>query len=167
MKNKYLFLQNITRYSFVFAFVFAMVLFLGITMSDRVYANQHQGTNPAGGSTNTSAGGSTNTSAGGGINNKDVTIDVKINNPLGNISTVQEFIERLLNIVITIGVPIVALAIIYTGFLFVTAQGNADKLKTAKNALVYTLIGAALVLGAWVLAKAIVNTVNEIKLEAN
>ena len=62
-----------------------------------------------------------------------------------------------------IGVPIIALAIIYAGFLFVTAQGNSEKLTKAKKTLLYTLIGAALLLGAVVIAEAIKGTVNDIK----
>lgn len=69
----------------------------------------------------------------------------------------------MLEIVMIVGVPIVALAIIYTGFLFVSAQGNSEALTKAKKSLLYTLIGAALLLGAFVLAEAIGKTVDEIK----
>jgi hypothetical protein len=59
-------------------------------------------------------------------------------------------------------VPIIALAIIYSGFLFVAARGNAEELKKAKSTLVYTLIGAALLLGCLVIANAIKGTVDTI-----
>jgi len=59
----------------------------------------------------------------------------------------------------------VAIAIIYSGFLFVTAQGNSEKLTKAKKALLYTIIGAALLLGSYVIATAIGKTVDEIKAE--
>lgn len=61
-----------------------------------------------------------------------------------------------------IGVPIVVLAIIYCGFLFVKAMGNPEEISKAKNALLYTVIGAALLLGCFVLANAIAGTVAEI-----
>lgn len=94
-------------------------------------------------------------------------IDTKINNPLStDINSIPKLIEVILNIVITIGVPIVVLAIIYSGFLFVSAQGNESKLKTAKSAIIFTLIGAALLLGSWVIANAIQGTINEIKSKA-
>jgi len=51
---------------------------------------------------------------------------------------------------------------IYSGFQFVTARGKPDKLKIAKNNFWHVLIGALLVLGAWTVATAIVNTVNDI-----
>lgn len=89
-------------------------------------------------------------------------VKTSIENPLPNIDTVPKFITALIKVVLYVGVPIVALAIIYTGFLFVSAQGKPEKLTTAKKALVYTLIGAALLLGAFIIANAIVSTVNDI-----
>ena len=91
-------------------------------------------------------------------------INTKINNPLGDsIKDIPSFIRAIINIVLTIGVPIVVLAIIYAGFLFVTAQGNEEKLKTAKKTFMYTIIGATILLGAFVIANAIRGTVEEIR----
>lgn len=149
-KNKYLFMQNFLKYSFVF--VFAIMMIVPVTVKavcppdcipDSTQSNTPDSTQ----------------------SNTTTNIDAKIKNPLGGISTIPQLIEELLNIVITVGVPIVAIAIIYTGFLFVKAQGNAEQLKTAKQALVYTLVGAGLLLGAWVLANAIVGTVEQIRTE--
>ena len=95
---------------------------------------------------------------------KAQTTDGKLDNPLGSkYSTLSGFIQAILNIVLTIGVPIVALAIIYSGFLFVKARGNESELKTAKETLLYTLIGGAILLGAWVLAQAIGSTIEQLK----
>ena len=88
----------------------------------------------------------------------------RLKNPLNNgIDDIPSFITAVIKIVLYVGIPIVALAIIYTGFLFVEAQGNAEKITKAKKALVYTLIGAVLLLGAFVIAEAIVSTVDDIK----
>ena len=57
------------------------------------------------------------------------------------------------------------LAIVYSGFLFVTAQGNETKLEKAKKVIVWTLIGGVLVLGAQVVATAIQGTVRELTLD--
>jgi hypothetical protein len=38
--------------------------------------------------------------------------------------------------------------IVYVGFLFVAAQGNAEKISSARSALVWTIIGGLLLLGA-------------------
>lgn len=90
--------------------------------------------------------------------------DGKIINPLGQSGpqTVPAFIELLLKRVIQIAFPVIALAIIYCGFLFVSAQGNPAELEKAKSSLLYTLIGAAILLGAWALAQLITSTVTSL-----
>lgn len=85
--------------------------------------------------------------------------DGKICNPLSNINTINDLIKTLLEGLIRIGMPIIALAIIYSGFLFVFARGNSEKLTQAKDTLLYTLIGAAILLGSWGIAQLISNTV--------
>ena len=88
----------------------------------------------------------------------DSSTSGKIVNPI-NANSIQEFIKTLLTGVIKIGMPIVALAIIYCGFLFVSARGNTEKLTKAKDALLYTLIGAGILLGSWAIAQLISETV--------
>lgn len=93
-----------------------------------------------------------------------ITVTTSINNPLGEkLTDIPSFIKKAIEIVLTVGVPVLVLAIIYTGFLFVQAQGNPGDLKKAKDALTNTLIGGALLLGAFVIAEAIGTTVEEIK----
>ncbi len=83
----------------------------------------------------------------------------KITNPIPNVPTVQKFIEVFLQGVLKIGFPVVAFALIYCGFLFVKAQGKPEELTKAKDALLYTLIGAAILLGSWAIAILIADTV--------
>ncbi len=90
----------------------------------------------------------------------------KICNPLATngINTIQDFIRIALQGAVRIGLPVVALAIIYCGFLFVSAQGNPGEIEKAKSALLYTLIGAALLIGAWAIAIFISETVRTLSL---
>lgn len=85
----------------------------------------------------------------------------RIVNPLGpnGAKDFPTFIHNLLTGVLRVGIPVVALAIIYCGFLFVSARGNSEKLTKAKDALLYTLIGAAILLGSWAIAQMISTTV--------
>ena len=85
--------------------------------------------------------------------------EVTIVNPLKNVKTINELIKKILEGVIKIGMPIIVLAIIYCGFLFVSAQGKPESIKKAKDALLYTLIGAAILLGSWAIAQLIADTV--------
>lgn len=86
------------------------------------------------------------------------TNGAKLVNPI-QAETLNGFIKTLLEGVLRIGIPIVALAIIYCGFLFVSARGNSEKISTAKDALLYTLIGAAILLGSWAIAQLVSDTV--------
>jgi len=88
----------------------------------------------------------------------DLQEEGKIWNPI-KVCSLSEFIKTILEGVIKIGIPVIALAIIYSGFLFVAARGNSEKITKAKNALLYTLIGAAILLGSWAIAKLISETV--------
>jgi hypothetical protein len=51
----------------------------------------------------------------------------------------------------------------YAGFLFVKARGNEKDLQTAKDALLYALIGGAILLGAYVIAQAIQGTIDALQ----
>ncbi len=75
-------------------------------------------------------------------------------NPLCS-QTFADLIANIAKIVAEIGLPIAAMAIIYAGFLFVTAGGNEEKLKKAKTTFLWSIIGTALLLGAWAIAQAI------------
>ena|SRR3989344_340128 len=85
----------------------------------------------------------------------------KIINPLAEngIDSIPDFIHTILAGALKIGIPVIALAIIYSGFLFVFARGNSEKLTKAKDSLLYTLIGAAILLGSWAIATMIQVTI--------
>jgi hypothetical protein len=149
IKNKSNLLSKITK--FVFVFVIAFILVAAVS------AEPGTGTGSSG--TGTGIGTGTGTGTGTGVK-----VNSGIKNPLGDsFADIPSFIESVLNFFLLIGIPIITLAIIYSGFLFVTAQGNSEKLKKAKQTLIYTLVGAALLLGSLVITRAIQGTVEEIK----
>lgn len=74
-----------------------------------------------------------------------------------------DFVQILAtDVVMPIGAVVVVLFIIYSGYLFVVAQGNPAKLEEAKRAFLYSCIGAVVLLGAWAIAQVIQNTVDQI-----
>ena len=76
-------------------------------------------------------------------------------NPL-RVDTFYAFIALIINdIVIPIGTTIAILAVIYSGFLFVTAQGNPERLTRARSAFTWAVIGGLILIGAWAIALAI------------
>ena len=92
---------------------------------------------------------------------------IKLDNPFncgGSDCTIFTLLEKVINdILLPIGGVLAVLAFIYSGFLYVTAQGNESKLATAHKALLYTSIGTAVLLGSWVIAKVIETTINQLK----
>lgn len=85
-----------------------------------------------------------------------------IENPIAA-DSFPKLLELILNVVIEIGTPIVIISIIFVGFKFVTAQGNEGKLKEAKEAFFYVIIGAAIIIGCKVIVEIIQATVDSLK----
>mgnify|MGYP006268480799 CR=1 FL=1 len=83
---------------------------------------------------------------------------VELENPLA-FETIPDLLVAILNVIIVIAVPIIVFFIIYAGFLYVTAQGNAEQVRTATRALTYAIIGGVLILGAVAIAEIIGNIV--------
>ncbi len=100
------------------------------------------------------------------VNEDDISgtpcnISGKICNPIHE-DTITGFLKTVLEAVLKLGIPVVALAVIYSGFLFVKARGNPEEITKAKDALLYTLIGAAILLGSWAIAELISSTVRSL-----
>ncbi len=71
----------------------------------------------------------------------------------------MNFLTKILEFVIRIGSVVVILMMVYVGYLFVTAQGEPGKITTARQALLWTLVGALILLGSQAIALAIKATV--------
>ena len=82
--------------------------------------------------------------------------------PTPKFKTLPQFIQAILGIVVKIGITIIALAFVYSGYLFVSAQGDTKKIESARSVFFWTVIGGAIVLGAWMLSKAIENTIRQL-----
>jgi len=100
----------------------------------------------------------------GGFRDSDLQrININLQNPIGSADmTIVDLIQKLLKLVVTVGIPLVAIAIIYSGLLFVTARGNDKQLETAKNAFTYSVIGGAIILGCWIFAGLIKNMIEAV-----
>jgi hypothetical protein len=85
-----------------------------------------------------------------------------IENPIGNGTTIPILIGKLLKIVAELGAVVCIFFIIYSGFLFIKAQGDPGELTKAKNTFLWSVVGAAVLLGASVIADIIVGTVDSV-----
>lgn len=84
-------------------------------------------------------------------------------NPLNSgLSSVGAFTEAFLRAVVFIMFPIAVVFVVYSGFLFVAAQGKPEDLAKAKRNFFWTIIGVGLLLGASALAALIKGTIDPI-----
>lgn len=123
---------------------------------------QPGGTAPTGpgGTAPTGPGGTAPTGPGGSA---PTSISIRIDNPFKVGNDLYSLLQAIVNnIILPIGGILAVLAFVYSGFLYVTAAGNETKLAKAHKALLYTAIGTALLLGSWVFANVIRNTVNQL-----
>lgn len=95
-----------------------------------------------------------------GTTNSGTGQNVTLINPLGAGTDINKLIADILQLVVRLGSVVVILMLVYIGFLFVAAQGNESKLTQAKQALMWTVIGALVLLGAEAIAQGIQATVN-------
>ena len=84
-----------------------------------------------------------------------------LSNPICTTS-ISEFLANMLKLVAQIAFPVVVLFMVYVGFLFVSSQGNPEKIKEARNYFFWAVVGALLVLGAEALSLAIKATVDQL-----
>lgn len=75
-----------------------------------------------------------------------------LKNPL-NVDSIEDLISGILNIVLILAVPVIVFFIIYAGFLYATARGNAEQVKKATTALTYAIIGGVLIIGSVAIAE--------------
>lgn len=87
----------------------------------------------------------------------------QITNPLGSTKELIPFLDKIIDACLKLGAVIAVVALIYAGFLFVTAGGDEKKIETAKNTITYTVIGIIILLGARAISAVITNTVDSIK----
>ncbi len=99
---------------------------------------------------------------GGGVGSGytgPTTETVTLENPLNNINSLEELLVAMLDIFMTLMIPIIVFFIIYAGFRYVTAQGNPGKIEEATTTFMYAVIGGVLILAAVAIAEIIKNTV--------
>lgn len=92
----------------------------------------------------------------------DGSLEGGFKNPLGEIDTIYVLVYKLFDIIIQLGFILVIFAIIYSGFLFVKASGNPDKLTDAKRVFMWTIIGGVILLGSQAISGIVCETVAEV-----
>lgn len=86
----------------------------------------------------------------------------KIPNPLKGINDLSQVVATVVDIVQILLIMATVLYLLYAGLMFVTARGEPSKISKAKDALLWGMVGAALILAARVLVATLQSSVNSI-----
>jgi len=70
-----------------------------------------------------------------------------IQNPLAY-GKFEDLVNAIIGFLIKIGIPIASVMFVIAGVVFVTSSGDPNKVKTAKNIMIYTAVGLAVILVA-------------------
>ena len=82
---------------------------------------------------------------------------ITIQNPL-SANSIGELIDSLINAIFWLAVVVVPLMIIIGAFYYITSAGSPEKIKTAKNIILYAAIGFLIVL----FAKGIISVIQNV-----
>jgi len=85
--------------------------------------------------------------------------NVTLINPLGSGTDLPTLLKKILEFVVYIGSIIVIFMMIYVGYKFVVARGNESKITEARQMLLWTVVGALVLLGAQAISLGIQATV--------
>lgn len=85
----------------------------------------------------------------------------KFANPI-KATSVSALLNQLLDFFVQLGVVAVTMGIIYSGFLYATARGNTSKITKAHETFYLTIIGAAIVLGAFAITQVVGDTAKQL-----
>ena len=70
----------------------------------------------------------------------------------GGVSQIQSFIQSVIDVMITLAGAVSVGFFVWGGFGYITSSGNPEKLDQSKKTVLYSGIGLAIVLGAFVLS---------------
>lgn len=81
---------------------------------------------------------------------------VKIENPL-NAENFQELVYNIINFLFKISLPVGALMITISAFHFLTSGGDPKKVKTARDIIIWTIVGIIILFLSVAIADAVKN----------
>lgn len=83
----------------------------------------------------------------------------EIPNPLRGVSSLEAVIDKAARAASTIALSLAPVFIVVAGIQFLLAGESEQKISQAKKTLWWTLIGTAIVVGADILTRAVINTI--------
>lgn len=77
---------------------------------------------------------------------------------------ISSVIKNMINGLLKLALPLLVLAYIYVGFLFVKAQGSSEELQKARKAFMWLIVGTVLVIGANAIYSVVKDTINQVNI---
>lgn len=72
--------------------------------------------------------------------------------PTGNVTQIVSFIQSIIQILITLAGTVSVGFFVWGGFGYITSTGHPENLERSKKTIIYSAVGLAIVLGAFVLS---------------
>lgn len=82
-----------------------------------------------------------------------------LNNPLGDITTPQVLIGKIINSALGIVGSITLLMFVYGGFIWMTSSGSSDKIKKGKDIILWSAIGLVVIFSSYALVAVVIKSV--------
>lgn len=134
-----------------------------ITLTSLKSTEKPTGEVPKKPSNNTEGDGQGGNQNGDFVTGELLSPDAKLKNPFKALGSFEKIASAFLTgIVIPVGIPVLAIAIMYAGFLFVAARGNPTKLDDAKKAALWTAVGGFIMLGSLTIVRILQSTFDNI-----
>ena len=90
-----------------------------------------------------------------------VAVTAELSSPLKDeYNTFSKFTAAVIETAVNVMMPFVILAFVYSGFIFVKAQGKPKEIEEAQKAITWSIVGAFILFGAWGFAQIISTTVS-------
>ncbi len=94
-----------------------------------------------------------NNTGGGGVTNNNLNPPTNLENPLGDITSPQLLIGKLIDSVLGIVGSIALLMFIFGGLTWMTSGGSAEKIKKGRDIIVWSAIGLIIIFASYGLVK--------------
>lgn len=80
-------------------------------------------------------------------------------NPLGDISTPQVLIGRVINSVLGIMGSITLLMFVYGGLIWLTSSGSSEKIKKGRDVILWSAVGLAVIFSSYALVALVIKSI--------
>lgn len=81
-----------------------------------------------------------------------------LENPLGS-ADLRVIIGQVIRVLLGFSGVVALASFVWGGFMFLTSQGNPDKVKQGKNTLVWAVIGLVVIFTAYILVDTLIRTI--------